>query len=129
MSTTDVRSVRRLALASAIVLAAVAALWMFVPPRLAPRVHVRWIDGIADAARFDLERQFVLVRGEPRDNSTWTYDLVDPSRRNVDAIVKHPSVADTHYINRDRGTVWRSAPRGTTLMSDNPLSAWRDSKA
>ena len=67
-----------------------------------PVVNVRWADGLAEGTRGELERTFGLAAGERVTTGTnvWTYRLRDTSRRNVAALVQHPSVADTHHIDR-----------------------------
>lgn len=70
-----------------------------------PRVHVRWQEGITPAQRGELERRYDLAAGEPVEGSTWRYELRDPSRDTVGALVNDPAVADTGYIDRTTLTV------------------------
>src|SRR5262245_42125964 len=65
-----------------------------------PSINVRWSDGIAAAQRAELERRFGLDDGQSLDGATWSYRLTDASRANVEALVRHTSVADTHKIDR-----------------------------
>lgn len=64
------------------------------------RVNVRWAPSVTDDARLNLERRFGLIEGEPREVPTWSYRLVNRSRTNIAALVNHPLVKDTHYIDR-----------------------------
>ncbi len=63
-------------------------------------VHVRWQPSLDAAARQSLEARFRLADAERLEEGTWRYDLVDPSNDNIRALVGHPAVADTHYIDR-----------------------------
>ena len=65
-------------------------------------INVRWRADVTDAERLQLEAQFFL-RGERLEESTFGYDLLDDSNENIQALVEHPAVDDTHHI--DRGTV------------------------
>ena len=65
-----------------------------------PSINVRWSDGLAAAERAELERRFGLDDGQSLDGATWSYRLTDASRANVEALVRHGSVADTHKIDR-----------------------------
>lgn len=67
-----------------------------------PMVSVRWADDLATADQAGLEERFSLSGGARHDGSerTWSYALADVSRRNVRALVDHPSIADTDGIVR-----------------------------
>jgi len=121
----DCRQVGALALASILVLAAVGYLNVFVAPAFAPRVYVRWVEGVSDAARAGYERQLKLLEGERQEGTTWAYDLADSSPQAIGAIVAHPSVADTGNINRSRLTVADDTRFGKTRIRGG-LSRWRD---
>ena len=123
----DVRQVRALAAVSALVLVGIVLVRVFTLPSVAPRVNIRWADSVDDRQRSVLEQQFRLMAGERREGSTWAYDLRDPSWSTAQALVAHPAVADTHYINRRFGIVAFDAPRGTTPMPHGVLRGWRDS--
>ena len=122
------RAIVTLAVISLIVLAIAACAWRFVSSAVAPRINVRWAPGVSEGARLAVERERTLVRGELKEGRTWAYDLGDVSRANVRALVAHPAVEDTHYINRSAGTVWRTAPPGTTVIG-GLLNRARDSVA
>jgi hypothetical protein len=119
--------VRHLALASLTIFLAVFAMRM-ASPELAPRVNVRWAPGVSAEERISLERRFSLALPTHTEGSTWTYDLGDPSRATVTALVHDPAVEDTHGINRQAGVVAPDAPRGTTRVGSYPLGAWVDSE-
>jgi hypothetical protein len=121
----DCWHVAALALASIVVLAAVGCLKVFVGPGFAPRVYVRWVEGISDTARAGNEQQLKLLKGEPLEGTTWAYDLVDPSPQRIRAIVAHPLVADTGNIDRSRLTISDDTRVGTTRIRGG-LSRWRD---
>jgi hypothetical protein len=123
----DRRRIRGLAIASLIALAAVAWAWLVIPPAVAPRINVRWADGVSDAQRLQLESRLQLYAGEQRDGATWAYDLGDPSWRGVRRLIADPAVADTHHVNRRFRIIASDAPAGTTRLSGGALSRWRDS--
>ena len=84
------------------------------PPPPPPRINVRWVDGLDADRRRGLEARFGLDAGTEMVPSTWSYALVDASRANIVAIVQHPDVADTHYIDRAEMTLAAGAPGGRT---------------
>ena len=124
---TDYRRIQVLAIASAIVLVGTGLIRVFASPSVAPRINIRWADRVSDLERATLEQQFRLHEGERREGSTWAYDLRDPSWPAVRALIAHPAVADTHYINRRFGMVSADAPRGATRLPPGGLTGWRDS--
>lgn len=65
-------------------------------------IHVRWADDVGDTRRVELERQFTLTDGELIEGNTWKYQPADWSRENLQAIVQHPQIADTHHLDRGR---------------------------
>jgi hypothetical protein len=115
--------VRLLAVASLVILVIVGGLRM-ASPQLAPRVNVRWTPDLSTEQRAALERRFHLVSPAHVEGSTWTYDLSDPSPANVNALVDHPAVEDTHGIDRQAGLVEADAPQGTTWVDSSLLAAW-----
>ena len=122
----DRRHVVAIAAVSLIVFAIALCVWRFVPSAIAPRINVRWTAGLSDEARLAAESQLTLLNGEVREGRTWAYDLGNLSRANVQALVAHPAVEDTHYVNRAAGTIWRTAPRGTAVVG-GALNKARDS--
>ena len=79
-------------------------------------VHIRWQPSIDSIERRQLELHFRLADGRPHDEHTWRYVLTNLSRGNVRAIVLHPAVADTHYIDRTTYSVARPLP----TIADGP---------
>lgn len=82
----------------------------FAGPRGA-LVNIRWQSSLSDSDRQGLETRFRLADGEPLDPRTRRYDLVDPSRDNIRALVGDPSVADTHGIDRPNAALEPTATR------------------
>jgi hypothetical protein len=121
----DRRQVAALALASALVLTFVAYLNVFVAPVFAPRVYVRWKAETTETMRVQHQRELKLLAGERYDGMTWAYDLADPSRKGVGAIVSHGSVEDTGNIDRSRLTVIDDTRVGRTRLHGG-LSEVRD---
>ena len=80
-----------------------------------PRINVRWVDGLDADRRRGLEARFGLD-AEEGESSTWSYGLADASLENITALVGHPEVEDTHYIDRvemtlEEGAFRAAAPR------------------
>ena len=75
-------------------------------------IHVRWAASVDDARRQDIERTYGLQPIEFREQRTWLYRLTDVSSANIRNLVKDPAVEDTHYLDRRRFTVARTAERG-----------------
>jgi hypothetical protein len=110
--------------ASLIMLPLAVVVRLTSPSPFAPRVHVRWATGVSDAQRAELERRYSLVQGRHRDAETWEYDLVDVAPSSVRALIADPAVADTHYLDRDRGAVQADAPAGTVPLAERRLAGW-----
>jgi hypothetical protein len=70
-----------------------------VPVQPVP-INIRWSGDVDDARRQNLERQFHLIEGQRTEGTTWAYVLTDPSTENIRAIVRHPDVDDTAYVDR-----------------------------
>jgi hypothetical protein len=117
----DRRSVRAVMVVSIIMLAVTGLVRASSPP-FAPRVHVRWADGISDAQRLQFERSLALVNGQRQDDRTWQYDLMDAAPSAVRAVVDHPAVEDTHHIDRVKGVVSADAPFGTAQLPDGGVA-------
>ena len=83
-------------------------------------IHVRWHAEVTDAERLELEAQF-LLRGERREDRTFGYDLLDDAQANIQALVEHPAVEDTHHIDRGNFTLAASAEFGESRTG----WAWR----
>jgi hypothetical protein len=84
-------------------------------------VNVRWAPAVSDEARQQLEAQYTLTAGEPREGRTWGYYLIDVSRANLRALVLDPAVEDTHQIHRTAFRIWRGAER---LPYTGPGAPW-----
>jgi hypothetical protein len=89
-----------LSCAVAIICLPLIARWLTGAP--GALVHVRWQASIDASARHTLEARYRLADGEPLGESTWRYDLLDPSRDNIRDLVTNPAVADTQHIDRSR---------------------------
>jgi hypothetical protein len=67
---------------------------------------------------------FSLTNGERMEGHSWSYDVIDPSIRNVRALVTSPAVEDTHEINRETFQINATAPKsaaGVWLWSAVPI--------
>jgi hypothetical protein len=104
-------------------LVAATTIRLVAPSAFAPRVHIRWSPAVDDGRRASLEARFHLFHGVPHDRQTWEYDLADPSREAVSALVAHPDVADTHYIERSTGQIAADAPAGTVRLPGRPVTS------
>lgn len=103
---------RFLTLAVAVSLAALVVLSLLSPVPPSPRVNVRWQDGLSDQQRLQLESDFQLQHGEPREGTTFSYELVDVSTRNIREMLAAPEILDTHGIHRDNATIVTPVDRG-----------------
>ena len=74
-------------------------------------IHIRWQPALSDSRRLGHERGFQLFDGRRLEGDTWRYDLLDPSRENVRAILNEPAVQDTHGLDRSNGALDPSADR------------------
>jgi len=119
----DRSKVRAFTVVSVVILAAALAMRASAPSPFAPRVHVRWGASIEDDRRAALERRFSLLNGERRQDDTWVYDLADVAPASVTALIQHPDVADTHYIERDTGRIAPDAPTGRVRLTDRRFAA------
>lgn len=88
---------------SACWLAAVAVMWM--AGTNVPTVNVRWKAGISDAERAKAETYLTLVLHEPKEPGTNNYFILDTSAHNVGALVQHPLIEDTAFIDRGSFTL------------------------
>jgi hypothetical protein len=68
-------------------------------------IYIRWAEGVDDAARLGLERQFQISPVQAEGNRTWRYRISNVSRPMVQRIVRHPLVEDTEGIDRGAETV------------------------
>jgi hypothetical protein len=100
-------------IAACILVALGAAYYFTYEP--APRIAIRWPEGIDPSRREELERRFLLVNPEP-ERDRFEYDLLDTSRANIEALVREPDVADTDRVSRERFTVPLDVPYGTSWM-------------
>ena len=64
------------------------------------RIGVRFVDGITDEGRLQLEQTLGLVDAERQEGSKWGYRMADPSRDRVARLVQDPMVADTDHVAR-----------------------------
>ena len=81
-----------------------------------PSIRVTWESGIPSDDREALERRFQLTNAEGVDAGTWSYDLTDTSSRNIAALLAHPRVVDTAFLDERAATVATDAPVGATSM-------------
>src|SRR5262245_37010429 len=74
-------------------------------------INVRWSPATTPDVQHRLEQQYHLTYGLRTEGRTFSYDLTDLSRSNIQAMVLDPAVEDTHYIHRTAYRIWRFAPR------------------
>jgi len=65
-----------------------------------PKINVRWAPDVDDAGREAAEVKFHLVQDGQPEGRTRHYELLDPSRENVEAMVTNPAVEDTAGLDR-----------------------------
>ena len=83
-----------------------------IPGVAPPVVHVRWQTEVPDARREQLERTFCLSAPTRVQGTTWSYELLDTSRENLQAIVTSGDVDDTNDIDRIQFVVAPTAADG-----------------
>ena len=91
-----------------------------------PRVTVRWRADISASERLALEARFDLRNGRPDEGTTWSYELRDRSRDNIDALVRDPAADDTGNIDRPALTAPESEVRVTVRPLPFPFNTDRD---
>jgi len=85
-----------------------------------PKINVRWAPDVDDAAREAAEARFhLLPEGQP-DGRTRRYELLDPSRENVEAMLTNAAVEDTAGLNRET-LVFDRVPEP---VFDEPATEW-----
>ena len=115
-------TVRRFLAAAVLLAVAAATVYGVLRATYGPRpayVHVRWSPSVDAATRAGLERQYSLIRGEPREGSTWAYDLADLSTSNIRSLVENPRVEDTHNIHRTNFRAGFRTARGRYVGAEN----------
>ena len=95
-------------------LSVVIFLIQFLTSSAAPMVNVRWAEDVDLAQREQLEQAFLLEPFVNREATTWTYELLDTSPDNIQALVEHASVSDTHHIERTEFRLSDEAELGDT---------------
>jgi len=99
-----------------------APLAMISPPRPAGYpITVRWVDGVSDAERSELEQRFSLVNPEYDGERTWSYRLENISAEHVRGLIEDPSIEDTTSIDRSTARVTVSEPLGDKLQRFVPI--------
>ncbi len=68
----------------------------------APGIRVRWRDGTSDMRRAFLEMTYRLTDAAAPEGLSYSYVLLDTSRRNIEAMIKDPEVADTGDLDREK---------------------------
>jgi hypothetical protein len=92
--------VRSIVTWAALALAVSVLAYWYVRPE-PPRVNVRWSPEVDDGQRATLETRFRLLQGEFSGVRTWSYRIADTTYTNVETLVTHPGVEDTHGIDRN----------------------------
>lgn len=85
----------------------------------APSIKLRWRDDVSAARQAQLEQLYGLVdQHAPVTNSprSVAYDLRDTTRRNIEAMVTNPEVADTNDVDRDNFEVYLHTGYGENWM-------------
>ena len=81
----------------------------------APEIRILWHAGIEPERRADLENRFLLVNPHPFEDRL-TYDLLDTSRDNVEALVNERDIQDTDRVDRVGFTIPPDTPYGASWM-------------
>jgi hypothetical protein len=77
----------------------------------APAIRVRWRDGTGDWRRAWLEHRYRLIDPAAPQGLSYSYVLMDTSRKNIMTMIKDPEVADTDDVDRENFEVsfWTAA--------------------
>jgi hypothetical protein len=81
---------------------------------VAPTIHVQWRPGVSDRERTALERELTLIPQLDEQQHVVAYELVDSSPENIERLVHHAAVLDTHEIDRDEYALSAAVPQGNT---------------
>lgn len=84
----------------------------------APAIRVRWSADTGNTRRTWLEMKYRLVAPGGREGRSYGYALLDTSRRNIEAMIQDPGVADTGDIDRRNFSVlpWEAAAYTDEIM-------------
>jgi hypothetical protein len=99
------------------------------------RVHVRWSADTTPLGRQYLERRLHLTNPRDMGELGFRYALTDDSTSGIRALVTHPAIVDTHYIDREafapskgeEGYEWvdgRAGRSGRVFRPFALLAAW-----
>ena len=97
----------------AVLITLTAAYYLTYEP--APEIRILWRAGLDPERREDLERRFLLVNATPFEDRL-TYDLLDTSRDNVEALVRERDIQDTDRVDRVGFTIPPDIPYGSSWM-------------
>lgn len=109
----SVRLERRAGIVALVLLAFLVGIYGLTS-ETAPIVRVRWGESVIPERQAVVERAHSLVDGGspmPDAPRSIAYVLLDTSRRNIEALVMNPDVADTHDIDREAFTIASTAGR------------------
>ena len=81
----------------------------------APQIRVLWREDLDPERRAQLERRFRLAHPAPFEDRL-TYDLLDTSRRNIEAMMTEPDLDDTDRVDQSRYLIPFDVPYGGSWM-------------
>ena len=81
----------------------------------APEIRILWRAGLEPERRAELEHRFLLVNSLPFEDRL-TYDLLDTSRENVEALVHERDIQDSDRVDRVGFTIPPDIPYGSSWM-------------
>ena len=81
----------------------------------APEIRILWRTDIEAERRTELEQRFLLVNAMPFEDRL-TYDLLDTSLENVEALVNERDIQDTDRVDRVGFTIPSDVPYGASWM-------------
>jgi len=106
------RLFQRMAAAGECLLVLMGVAWALFE-RPAPVFTVAWREGLSAEARHRDEQQLGLENPQSSEGNTWRYEIWSPRTKDIEAIIRHPDVKDTQYIDRATAMIDPDAGRGT----------------
>jgi hypothetical protein len=107
---------------------AIGDLMVIEPRQPAGPIQITWSAAVGVSARRTLADRYQLLDETPYgppESRTWSYNVADPSSRNLRRLIDDPFVEQTRFIDRDTSTLSIPEPLWNTVMRTVPLARAR----